>query len=371
MIRLTYTGVLFIALTVLFYFASVTSQSSTLLLVIGIFLALCVFNLLGARRAINDISLEAPPSAHISEGERFNLPWKISHSGVRPGGFLAAESSSGPLFRVGPLPSKSTVNVVPELVYARRGVHSYAAVTVSSVFPFGLVRARRRFALPGEVVVHPALYPVESPRATGFDAVVGGKFKGQRQSASGANFAGVRPIQPGDPFKQIHWKSSAKGGGLMVKTFEEELAGRIGLILDNGHGGDVKIFDSAARAAGSLMFAALDAGHHVEWIDLGELTPRLVPPFADGQEILSHLARMPLAPGCLVADRLVTSVGRLSRRNALHFVLTAITPAVTEILQRLQGERRLVSVYLPAGGEAPPDGVEFFRYSDREIVRVA
>lgn len=371
MIRLTYTGVIFVSLTVLFYFASVTSQSSTLLLVIGIFLALCVFNLLGARRAVNEIALEAPPSAHVSEGERFNLPWKISHAGARPGGFLVAETSTGPLFRVGPLPPKSTVNVVPELVWARRGVHAYAAVTVSSIFPFGLVRARRRFALPGEVVVHPALYAVESPRATGFDAVVGGKFKGQRRSASGANFAGVRPIQPGDPLKQIHWKSSAKGGGLMVKTFEEELAGRIGLVLDGGHGGDAKIFDDAARAAGSLMFAALDAGHHVEWIDLGELAPRLVPPFADGQEILNRLARMPLAPGCLTTDRLATAVERLSRRNALHFVLTAVTPAVAEILQRLQNGRRAVSLYLPVGSEPPPGELEFFRYGESEIVRAA
>lgn len=371
MIRLTYKGLLLVTLSVLFYFASVTSQSSMLLLLIGVFLSLCVFNLIGARRAVDQVVLEAPPTAHLAEGGRFNLPWKVTNAGARPGGLLAVTSNAGPLFRAGLLAPDSTVSLVPELAGTRRGVHSYGAVTVASSYPFGLARARRRFSLPGEMVVHPAVYPAAAPRAAGFDAVVGGKFKGHRLTASGASFAGVRPMQPGDPFKQIHWKSSAKGRGLMVKTFEEELAGRVGLVLDTGHTGELEKFDDAARAAGSLMFAALDAGHHVEWIDLGELTPRLVPPSSDGQEVLERLARMPVTRDCLTAERLAAAVERLSRRNALHFVLTAITPAVEEIVDRLARERRLVTVYLPGGGELSVAGVELRRYTARAIEEAA
>ena len=110
-------------------------------------------------------------------------------------------------------------------------------------------------------------------------------------------------------------------------AFEEELAGRVGLILDDGHSGDAKIFDDAARAAGSLMFSALDAGHHVEWISLGELTLRLVPPFADGQEILDRLARMPLAPGCLTAAQAAALLEGLDWRR-VHTGRRPVAPQI-------------------------------------------
>lgn len=117
--------------------------------------------------------------------------------------------------------------------------------------------------------------------------MVGGKFRGHRQTGAGDHFSGVRPQQPGDSLRQIHWASSAKGLGLMVKVFDEELSGRVAVVLDCGSSGDAAAFDDAVRAAGSLVFAALDAGHHVEWLDLASLEPDLIPPFADGHAILT------------------------------------------------------------------------------------
>ena len=179
----------------------------------------------------------------------------------------------------------------------------------SRFIPFGLVRVGRRQRLAGDVVVYPAIYETAPPRAAGYDAMVGGKYKGGRRSNSGSQFSGVRPAQPGDPLKHIHWKSSSKGQGLMTKSFDEELSGRVAFIMDCGQSGDPKILDDCARAAGSLMFAALDEGHHVEWVELAGMNRLIVPPFSDGHEILDTLARIELTGDCLQPDRLAGGGG--------------------------------------------------------------
>jgi uncharacterized protein (DUF58 family) len=159
--------------------------------------------------------------------------------------------------------------------------------------------------------------------------MVGGKHRGARRVASGTQFAGIRPWQAGDPFKQIHWASSAKGLGLMVKTYDEELAGRLAVLIDGGHTGDRRAADACVRAAGSLLFAALDAGHHAEWLALGAGGATLVPPFSDGHEVLEALARLPVTPGGLTPGHLQEAYERVSARSAIVLVVTTVNDVVT------------------------------------------
>ena len=58
--------------------------------------------------------------------------------------------------------------------------------------------------------------------------------------------------------RQVHWKSTARRGEIMVKTFEEELGGRVSLVLCC-EPAELPIIDNAVRAAGSLGVAALQA----------------------------------------------------------------------------------------------------------------
>lgn len=368
-LHLTNIGRLFLGVVVLLYFASLTSQSGLLLLLVGIVLGCFGVNLVAAWSAVKGLDLEAPQSVHLCEGHRLWQPWHLSNRTRHPAGFILGESPAGVLFRVARLVAGQEISVVPDLVYLQRGVYLHDQVEISSFYPFGLVRATRALPLAGEVVVHPALYETESPQAAGYDIMVGGKHKGQRRVASGLHFAGVRPFEPGDPLKQIHWRSSAKGQGLMVKTYEEELSGRVCFIVDSGHTGSDKTLDDCLRAAGSLMFAALDAGHHVEWMDLGGLEPRLVPPFADGHELLDALARLQAQPGCLTAERLRKAVERLPRKGAVHLVLTDFNPAVAAALEQLRDQKRRVDLCLPVDCElATRPSVPVTRYTAKSIL---
>lgn len=368
--RLTAQGKLLLFLCGVLYLASLTSQSGLLLLPIGLLLGCLAVNFFLARRALRQLELEVPPEVHTAEGEPISDPWKIHNRAASRAGFVSAESSAGVLFRQASLGPRSSATVLPTVVGARRGVYPHQEIRLASTFPFGLVKALRKVQLPGELVVHPALYEVTPPKAAGLDPVVGGKHSGHRKTGSGSDFAGVRPMLAGDPLKNIHWKASSKGQGLMVKMFQEELSGRVAFILDHGHSGDSKTLDDCLRAAGSLMFAALDEGHHVEWIDVVDPAPVLFPPFSDGHEMLDRLARIELQADCLTEPRVRAAVGNIFRKSGICFVLTGLTPAVENAVRELVAQHRIVTVYLPATIKvgAGALGCEVRHYRENEII---
>lgn len=371
--HLTPVGGLFLGVVALLYVASITSQSGLLLVPAGVLLGCFAVNCLSAWRALRRLELTAPGSAHVVEGQRLNQPWHVRNVGKSAAALVTAESAAGCLFKLPQLAAGADASVVPELQFHQRGVFAHDQLWLATAFPFGLVRVTRRLALAGEVVVQPAVYPVAAPRAAGFDVMVGGKYRGHRQTGAGDQFSGVRPHQPGDSLRQIHWASSAKGLGLMVKVFDEELSGRVAVVLDCGSSGDAQGFDAAVRAAGSLVFAALDAGHHVEWLDLASLEPDLIPPFADGHEILDRLARLPVEPQSLAPERLRGALERLSVKSAVHLVLTQATAAASDAVAGLRQRGRNVSVYLPAGATAGEDfsGAAVWRYREHGMEEVA
>ncbi len=367
---LTTQGKIMLWLCVLLYGASLTSQSGLLLLPIGLIGGCFLVNYFAAGRSVARLELIAPIHAHAAEGERLEQPWQVNNSGSRKSGFVIGESALGPLFRIVSVGARATVAVIPNLAVRQRGVYPHSEIRLSSTYPFGLIKAQQKVRIPGEVVVHPKLYDAASPRAAGLDPVVGGKHSGNRRSTDGSSFVGVRPMRPGDPFKHIHWKSSSKGQGLMVKLFQEELSGRIGFIIDCTAGPTTDALDNRLRAAGSLMFAALDEGHHIEWVDLENGKAELFPPFSDGQEILDRLARMTPDPQILDHARMARAVDCLSRKSAVCLVVESLSDAVHQTVRQLEKSSRPVTIYLPItqARSAEIVGCSVMFYSPTEIV---
>jgi len=349
-INLTRTGSLMLGMVLLFTAASITSQSGLLLTFSGLLVACLLINFVLAWKCVRNVSVVAPPSVLLCEGQKTSEPWKLTNLGRQPAGFLEITSAAGQLLRLARLDPGESMLVPPTMTYSRRGVYPYSEVRLQSDFPFGLVSASRTLDLTGEAVVYPALFHASTPSASAYDLMVGGKHRGRRQTVSGSHFAGVRPLQPGDSLKQIHWKSSAKGLGLMVKTYDEELSGRVAVIVDAD--GETTALDDCARAAGSLIFAALDEGHHVEWIDLGTLEARLIPPFDDGHELLDALARLEGSPGCRTPESLRNAVSKLGNKCAINFVLMNFDEGVRAVVTELQQQRRHVAIYLPASAKS-------------------
>jgi uncharacterized protein (DUF58 family) len=368
--RFTPLGRFFLLLMLLFYAASITSQSGLLLLFIGLLAGMVLLNFVVAGRTVKHLQVQAPKEVLLAEGQKLTEPWRITNPLARALHLFYLDSPAGRLLKIAAIGEQETIAKVPDLQFNKRGVFPNSKIRVGCVAPVGLVEAFKNIEIPGEVVVYPAIYVTEVPMASALDNLTGGKFKGNRRTTSGSNFAGVRPWAAGDPIKQIHWKSSAKRRQLMVKTFEEELSGRISILLDCNGAESETLAENAIRAAGSLVFAALEMGHCVELCVLPEKSPLLVPPFADGTEALLHLAKVEVQATSTKVSSLETALEKVSRKSAIVYIGTAFTEAKMEWINGLQAHGRKVSVYLPreiAGTDAGLH-VPLFYFGEKEIV---
>jgi len=113
----------------------------------------------------------------------------------------------------------------------RRGRFRLGPVVISSGDPLGLFEFRRELPQTGNIVVYPATVPVRSfPQPMGH--LPGGDALRRRTHYITTNAAGVREYVPGDSFNRIHWPSTARKDGLIVKEFELDPMSDVWIFLD-------------------------------------------------------------------------------------------------------------------------------------------
>jgi len=352
MIKLTKSGIIFLGLMGLLYLSSMQSQSGLLFFIIGILFACYILNIYCAFRSLKWIEVNLPFSIKMMEGEKSRVTISVKNNAHSPQGMIEIISSFGKILNMGVLEGGEEVHLFPEVSFSTRGIYSFSKFKIASSFPFGLIKVSKKIYRTGEFIVFPKVYPCISPPAGGFEPMLGGVFTGKHKSVSGSNFAGIRPFTPDDSFKFIHWKSSSKGMGLMVKEFSEELSGRITIIADrtatDSKDGETML-DAAVRAVGSITLSALDIGHHVDLVAVNMNGIIHFPPFADGTALLNLLAAMKEENRVLSLESLQNAVDLASRRSALCFVMTAPNKALEIIIKNLINDRRKVSVFVPLG----------------------
>ena len=128
----------------------------------------------------------------------------------------------------------------------------------------------------------------------------------------------------------------------MVKTYEEELAGRAALLVFC----EGPRAEECLRMAGSLAMAGLDEGHQIDWHNLNENRRVLLPPFSDAATLLEELARYKFTRE-LSKETLEKALDEVRPRVAIHFVLTSATLAIEEAIKELEERGRFVVVHTP------------------------
>jgi uncharacterized protein (DUF58 family) len=114
-----------------------------------------------------------------------------------------------------------------------------------------------------------------------------------RRRGGGTDLHELRDFQPGDPFKSIAWKASARAGQLLVREVDQEVQQTLVLILDvsgSMRGGSLgqRKLDTVLELAVSLAHAWLDRGDRV---GLMTVDGRLLANVAPG-EGAAHLLRL-------------------------------------------------------------------------------
>ncbi|BCU75943.1 DUF58 domain-containing protein [Luteolibacter sp. LG18] len=152
------------------------------------------------------------------------------------------------------VPAGGTVEVPVELTPARRGVIRLDDLRALLPDPFGLFqRCEKLPTPPATLTVLPPRYrlpPVELPGSGRFQ--IGGEAATNAIGTSG-EFVGLREYRPGDPIRQIHWKSWARTGRPIVRELEDTFYPRYGLVLDTfPASGHELLFEDAVSVAASF-----------------------------------------------------------------------------------------------------------------------
>ncbi|MDN4480578.1 DUF58 domain-containing protein [Demequina muriae] len=158
---------------------------------------------------------------------------------------------------------------------ARRGVIDVGPATTSRSDPLRLLQREFHWADVRTLYIHPVTIAIPST-SMGFIRDLEGRAT-KTITNEDISFHAVREYARGDAQRQIHWKSTAKTGTLMVRQFEETRRSTISVVLDldeESYASDTE-FEMAVSAVGSLGVRAIRDGRDVQAIVSGE-----VPEFA-------------------------------------------------------------------------------------------
>lgn len=266
--------------------------------------------------------------------------------------------------RVVVIPPRRSRSWLVETPLLRRGLYNWGPVRVISTDPFGLFRRVAEFGYQQQVLVYPPVVDLSNFQAPPANLPGEGRFR-RRTHYVTPNASGVREYAPGDALSRIHWRSTARHGELMVKTFELDPASDIYVVLDlerrvNEGSGDDSTEEYGVRVAASICRHYLVNNRTVGLISFGRDLKTIEPERGPQQmtRILETLATVSAVGDGPLGNLLLEEQRRFGR----HTTLIIITPAtddhwITALLSLTQrGVRACVVLVDPTtfGGTRSP-----------------
>jgi uncharacterized protein (DUF58 family) len=145
-----------------------------------------------------------------------------------------------------------------DLPRLRRGVHVLKKPEVGHSDPFRLLKRGSTSGAESTVCVHPRTHVVAAPPTGGPQDAEGPTSSGSPQG--GVAFHSLRDYVPGDDWRLIHWRSTARTGKAVVRHHVIPDEPRQLIVLDTRSASyPAESFEDAVRVAASLVRAACRA----------------------------------------------------------------------------------------------------------------
>ncbi|WP_109210496.1 MULTISPECIES: DUF58 domain-containing protein [Microbacterium] len=157
----------------------------------------------------------------------------------------------------------------------RRGIVTVGPATTVRSDPIGLLRREHSFPDVHELFVHPRTTSLPTTSAGLIRDLEGSPTR--RLVDADMSFHAIREYAPGDSRRQIHWRSTAKTGRLMVRQYEESRRSRMAVVLAvaDAEYADADEFELAVSCAASLGLRAVHDARDVQIVTGSEI-PRVV-----------------------------------------------------------------------------------------------
>jgi uncharacterized protein (DUF58 family) len=157
-------------------------------------------------------------------GQEVSVPVEITNQSRagRRGLALSLADSNEAWETIDEIPAGKATRATLRFPATMRGEHTIARLCLASIYPLGLLNARKRMAAPQRYLVYPK--PAGNPTLPASSA----RFQSgqpRNEIGEGDDFAGVRPYLLGESQRHIDWKAVARGQELMSKQFVVETNG--------------------------------------------------------------------------------------------------------------------------------------------------
>jgi uncharacterized protein (DUF58 family) len=345
-----------------------------------------------------------PRLVRLARGESHEFEAEVRNRDTRAARYVELRPVCSPNLEVrlepeaGEVPAGARLKVTLTVRAPRVGRHGIHGLSLEVQGGPGLYEVPLTFANPYglEVMPQPMATWLRSPRG-GRSRMSADEGRPGPLSGDGMEIRELREHQPGDPFKRIAWKASARRGTLMVRDYEREERDVVWLLLD----ASVELWSGAPGTAPldlAIDEIAAVAGRHLargDRVGLGIVASRVLawhPPdrgAAHGAELFAALAH---ATGTYDGDRSDYDEADVAARviehmrpldpAAAHRVRSSDFDRIARRVERLRSRapfpassphaksrrERVLRAYLAGFGIASPPRLEPERpHTDREL----
>jgi uncharacterized protein (DUF58 family) len=318
-------GGVFLIIIVVVGFAAWNTGNNLLFLVFSLLVSTLFVGWVAARSSLRDLTVSARFPDHIFAAEAAPVIVTLRNTKRVLPSFSILVEARGPdhdaeqirrrryrkrlLAYFSYVPHKAAAEQKVDQLFPRRGHVLIDGFELSTRFPFGFFRRRRRLrARNVDIIVYPK--PEVISDKLHLLPMYAGRIPSLRRGA-GHDLFSMRDYQPQDNLRHIDWKATARSRRLTVREFTSEDERRITIVLDTRLPGDlVERFERGVVQAASLIKHFIEERAEVRLVlgsDVG--------PFGSGTE---HLYR------CLRRLALVTPQDGIEAEidSAMHAAVT-------------------------------------------------
>lgn len=298
-------GGVFLVIIIVVGFAAWNTGNNLLFLVFSLLCSTLFVGWVHAGTSLRDLTVSARFPDHIFAAEPAPVIVTLRNTKRLLPSFSILVEARGPVNEVEPkkrrryvkrllayfsyVPHSAAAEQRVEQLFPTRGHVLIAGFELSTRFPFGFFRRRRRLrARNVDIIVYPK--PEVISDELHLLPMYAGRMPALRRGA-GHDLFSMRDYQPQDDLRHIDWKATARSRRLTVREFASEDERRITIVLDTslqrGAGSDLaERFEHGVVQAASLIKHFIDERAEVRLV-LGED----VGPFGSGTEQLYRCLR--------------------------------------------------------------------------------
>ncbi len=273
-VRFTNEGRVFVVLALGITVGAVNTGNNLLYLLLGTMIALLVLSALLAEVALRGVEIWRRPPAEIIAGRETFIGLGVrNHKTHLPTVGIAVREHFGHKRTLDPVPfvhlepGASSVDGY-RCVFPRRGRCRFRGWALETTFPFGLLVHWRLVDGQDTAIVYPRTdLPVAVPPMLGV-----GDAHGSTRRGTGDELYALRDYRPGDDYRRIAWKASAKRGELIMREMATGSITDVDLYFPNVAGKKKRDprFESTLDVAASVALRLMERGFSVGLTTLNE-----------------------------------------------------------------------------------------------------